>query len=78
MIPLVGLKLESIKLPPQTLQTFTDVAKRLGCTRSFLEREYLIDAAERAKQGKYTKRLRTILDIENGRQEHNKYADDDD
>ena len=30
MIPLVGLKLESIKLPPQTLETFSDVAKKAG------------------------------------------------
>ena len=69
MIPLSGFKLESVKLPPETLNIFSDVAKKLGVTRSFLEREYLIEAAQRAKAGRYTKRLRTILDIENERQD---------
>ena len=69
MLPMLGMKVETLKLPEDVINHFRTTAKQLGVTRSFLEREFMIDAAERMRAGRWTKRLRVILDIENSRRE---------
>lgn len=66
MFPATSMMLESLKIPKSVLTIFRDKAKAMGVSRSFLEREYLIEGASQIAQGKpLPKRTRMILDVDN-------------
>ena len=74
MLSMTGMKLESLKLPPEVVDTYQEVAKEIGTTRAFLIREVLIDYMEKLKAGKYTRRMKVILDISNNKEDEPEHA----